>query len=53
MTLDLLKYISNNINIPIVVGGGITSYKQAHDFYNKGASFVVIGNALENDKYIP
>ena len=53
MTLDLLEYISDNINIPIIVGGGITSYSQAHDFYKRGASFIVIGNALENNKYIP
>ena len=53
MTLDLLEYISSNINISIIVGGGITSYKQAHNFYKRGASFVVIGNALESNKYIP
>ena len=51
ITLDLLDYISHNVNIPIIVGGGIKSYKQAHDFYKRGASFVVIGNALENNQY--
>ena len=51
MTLDLLEYVSNNLNIPIIVGGGIKSYKQAHDFYKRGASFVFIGNALENNQY--
>ena len=51
MTLDLLEYVSNNVSIPIIVGGGIKSYKQAHDFYKGGASFVVIGNALENNQY--
>ena len=52
MTSELLEYVSKNVNIPIVVGGGINSYKQAHDFHKNGASFVVIGNALENDEYI-
>ena len=52
ITLDLLKYIFNSVNIPIIVGGGIKSYKEAYNFYKNGASFVVIGNALENDIYI-
>ena len=50
--LNLLNYIFNNINIPIIVGGGIKSYKEASKFYDNGASFVVIGNALENNEYI-
>ena len=53
MTSELLKYVSNNIDVPIVVGGGIKSYQQAHNFHENGASFVVVGNALENDEYIP
>ena len=51
ITSELLAYISKNINIPIIVGGGIKSYRQAFDLYKNGASFVVIGNALENDEY--
>ena len=52
ITSDLLEYVSKNIEIPIVVGGGIKSYKQAHSFYKSGASFVVIGNSLENNEYL-
>jgi putative glycerol-1-phosphate prenyltransferase len=53
ITCELLDYIYQNINIPIIVGGGIKSYKEAYNFYKNGASFVVVGNALENDEYIP
>ena len=51
MNLDLLNFISLNIKIPIIVGGGIKSYSQARDFSSKGASYVVVGNALENNEY--
>ena len=49
---QLLVYIKSNINLPIIVGGGVKSYKEALELSNSGASYIVIGNALENDKYI-
>jgi len=52
MKLELLEYVSNNIKIPIIVGGGITTYAQAKALSESGASCVVIGNALENNTYI-
>ena len=52
MKLDLLNYVSSNIKIPIIVGGGIESYSKAVDLSNSGASYIVIGNALENNKYL-
>ena len=52
MKLHLLNYVSSKIKIPIIVGGGIKSYSRAVDLSNSGASYVVIGNALENNKYI-
>ena len=52
MNLDLLKHISSNIEIPIIVGGGIDSYSKAIELSNCGASYVVIGNALENEEYV-
>ena len=52
ISLELINYISKNIQIPIIVGGGITSREDAIKYSNNGASFIVIGNALENNIYI-
>ena len=49
---ELIKYIYSHISIPIMVGGGIRSYAEAKELNKNGASFVVIGNALENNSYI-
>ena len=46
---DLLLYLKQYIDIPIIVGGGIKSYKQAVKLSENGASYVVVGNALENN----
>ena len=46
---DLLLYLKQYIDIPIIVGGGINSYKQAVKLSENGASYVVVGNALENN----
>ena len=51
ITLELLDYIASHIDIPIIVGGGIKSYKQAINLSKNGASCVVIGNSLEADEY--
>ena len=46
---DLLLYLKRYIDIPIIVGGGINSYKEAVKLSENGASYVVVGNALENN----
>ena len=48
---DLLSYISNEVKIPIIVGGGIKSYDEALQLSKYGASYVVVGNSLESGKY--
>ena len=52
ISLELINYISKNIQIPIIVGGGISSREDAIKYSNNGASFIVIGNALEDNIYI-
>ena len=49
--LSLLSYIKSKVSIPIIVGGGIKSYKNVLELSNAGASYVVVGNALENNSY--
>ena len=46
----IIKEVSENITIPLIVGGGIRTKKQLEDAYNSGADLVVIGTAFENDE---
>lgn len=45
----LIKYLSDNIDIPIIVGGGITKASQIQEIKYAGANFIVIGTALEKN----
>ena len=47
--LEMIKLISRNIGIPLIVGGGIVSLQGIHDAYQAGADLVVIGTAFENN----
>ena len=44
----LISEVKKNINIPLIVGGGIKSKEQLNNAYNSGADLVVIGTAFEN-----
>ncbi len=48
MDYKLLNQIKKSVNIPIMVGGGIKKLEQINKFVSNGASYVVIGNVLEN-----
>lgn len=45
----IIKEVSENITIPLIVGGGIKNIHQLNFAYNSGADLVVIGTAFEND----
>lgn len=47
---DLIAKVKKSVGLPIVVGGGIKTGKQALTAWNAGADIVVIGNAVEKDK---
>lgn len=47
---DLIAKVKKSVGVPIVVGGGIKTGKQALTAWNAGADIVVIGNAVEKDK---
>ncbi|WP_289664844.1 geranylgeranylglyceryl/heptaprenylglyceryl phosphate synthase [Flavobacterium panacagri] len=49
--LEMIKLISQNIEIPIIVGGGIADLKGIQKAYNAGADLVVIGTAFENNSH--
>lgn len=47
--LDMIRKVSENIEIPLIVGGGIRSKKAIDTAYDAGADLVVIGTAFENN----
>lgn len=49
--LEMIQLIAQNIEIPIIVGGGITDLKGIRNAYNAGADLVVIGTAFENNNH--
>jgi putative glycerol-1-phosphate prenyltransferase len=48
---QMIKKISNNINLPIIVGGGIKTQEQINKAFLAGATIVVIGTAFENNEF--
>jgi phosphoglycerol geranylgeranyltransferase len=46
---EMIEKVSNNIEIPLIVGGGIIDLQGIQNAYNAGADLVVIGTAFEND----
>ena len=47
---DTVREIRDYINLPLIVGGGITDPSYARRIASAGASFIVIGNVLEKDR---
>lgn len=47
--IEIIRLVKQELNIPLIVGGGIRSKKQLEDAYNSGADVVVIGTAFEED----
>ena len=47
--LTMITRVSQKINVPLIVGGGIRSQKEIEAAYEAGADMVVIGTAFENN----
>jgi putative glycerol-1-phosphate prenyltransferase len=47
---EMIAAVSRTVNIPLIVGGGIKTPEQAAAKVAAGASFIVTGNALENNE---
>jgi len=48
---ELIEYISKNISIPLIVGGGINTIEQMIDCFKAGADIVVIGTLFEKEPH--
>jgi phosphoglycerol geranylgeranyltransferase len=46
---DMIKEVKRNIDIPLIVGGGIRSVATAKEITCAGADIIVTGTALEQD----
>ncbi len=47
--LEIIRLVSKNLKIPLIVGGGIRSLSEIEKAHQAGADLVVIGTAFEND----
>ena len=43
----MISKVKENINIPLIVGGGIKSPKDVKETVNAGADIIVVGNIIE------
>ena len=48
----MIANISNNINVPLIIGGGIKSGEKAVSNCRAGADIIVVGNAIEKNKQL-
>lgn len=49
ISAEVINSVRNNVDIPLIIGGGIRSKKELLDAYNNGADMVVIGTAFEEN----
>ena len=47
--LEMIKLVAQNIEIPLLVGGGIVDLQGIKNAYDSGADLVIIGTAFEKD----
>lgn len=48
---EIIEAVSQNIDVPLIVGGGIKNLSGIQTAYDAGADLVVIGTAFENDMH--
>lgn len=49
VTEEMVRKVAANIDIPLIVGGGIRTPEKVFENCRAGASIVVVGNAIEKD----
>jgi len=49
ITEGMIKKVASNIEVPLIVGGGITTPEKAYLNCKAGADVIVVGNAIEKD----
>ena len=46
---QMIKSVSNNVDVPLIIGGGICSASKALENCQAGADIIVVGNAIEKE----
>ncbi len=46
---EMIKAVKSNIDIPLIIGGGLRTKEDIESACNAGADVIVLGNILEND----
>lgn len=46
---DMISAVKNQVEIPLIIGGGINTVRKAEQAWQAGADIIVIGNATEKD----
>lgn len=46
---DMIRCVSQSIDIPLIIGGGINTVEKAVSAVEAGADIIVVGNAIEKD----
>jgi geranylgeranylglyceryl phosphate synthase family protein len=46
---SMIESVAKNIQVPLIVGGGITNPEKAYLNCKAGADVIVVGNAIEKD----
>lgn len=49
ITESMITAVSNSIDVPLIIGGGITTAEKAYLNCNAGADVIVVGNAIEKE----
>ncbi len=52
ITESMIRTVAENIEVPLIVGGGITQPEKAYLNCKAGADLVIVGNAIEKDPAI-
>lgn len=50
LTAEIISGVKKELDVPLIVGGGIKSKKQLNVVFDAGADLVVIGSAFEKDE---
>ena len=49
ITTEMISRVSSHLDIPLIIGGGITSPEKVYENCKAGANLIVVGNAIERD----
>lgn len=48
----MISHVKKGINLPLIIGGGIRTAEKARELCDAGADFIVVGNAVEKNRYL-